>query len=131
MPLVELAYLRGNSSEINNAIVYLSKFDSLEITDKLENKINDYFKLLDKKSKGLYHNYIHYYFKHGSNNHAKSLLLDEVSDALDKLEPNTITRSQYISFDISNASLFNLLSKHVNEINLSADISLKFPIIMW
>ncbi|HDM8055185.1 restriction endonuclease [Vibrio harveyi] len=129
MPLVELAYLRGNSSEINNAIVYLSKFDSLEITDKLENKINDYFKLLDKKSKGLYHNYIHYYFKHGSNNHAKSLLLDEVSDALDKLEPNTITRSQYISFDISNASLFNLLSKHVNEINLSADISLKFLLL--
>ncbi|AQP98324.1 hypothetical protein B0W48_03575 [Pseudoalteromonas aliena] len=129
MPLVELAYLRGNSSEINNAIVYLSHIDSLRISNNLEIKINNYFEILDTELKGLYHNYIHYYFKHGSSNQAKSLLIEEISDTLGKFEPKTITRDQYISLGISNSSLFNLLSKHVKEISLSTEISLKFLLL--
>lgn len=129
MPLVELAYVRGDSSEINNAIVYLSKLNGASISDGLKVKINNYFDTLDAELKGLYHNYIHYYFKYGSSNQAKSLLIEEVINTLDKFEPKTITRNQYISLAISKSSIFNLLSKHVKEINLSTEISLKFLLI--
>ncbi|TYA08896.1 hypothetical protein FXE34_04860 [Vibrio cholerae] len=129
MPLVESAYLRNNSSEINNAIAYLAKLDSLDISKKLKNKIDDYFKSLDRELKGIYHNYIHYYFKHGSKDLAKSLLIGEFNSTFGNLDPQTITREQYISFDFSNASIFNILSKFVSEIDFSIEMSLKFLLV--
>ncbi|EJG1675941.1 hypothetical protein QNS37_001060 [Vibrio parahaemolyticus] len=129
MPLVESAYLRNNSSEINNAIAYLAKLDSLDISQKLKNKIDDYFKSLDRELKGIYHNYIHYYFKHGSKDLAKSLLIDEFNSTFGNLDPQTITREQYISFDFPNASIFNILSKYVSDIDFSIEMSLKFLLV--
>ena len=129
MPLVEFAYLRNNSSEINNTIIYLAHLDSIEINKELESKIDKHFELLDVSLKGLYHNYIHYYLKHGSKNIAKSLLIDEVNNKLSRLEPKSITRDQYISFDLVHSSIFSLLSKHVKEINLSTATSLKFLLV--
>ncbi|ELF1352005.1 restriction endonuclease [Vibrio cholerae] len=129
MPLVESAYLRNNSSEINNAIAYLASLDYLDISSKLKNKIDDYFKSLDRELKGIYHNYIHYYFKHGSKDFAKSYLIDEFNSTFATLDPQTITREQYISFDFTNASTFHMLSKYVSEIDLSTEMSLKFLLV--
>lgn len=129
MPLVESAYFRNDSSEINNAISYLANMDFLDINPKLKNKIDDYFKSLDRELKGIYHKYIHYYFKHGSKDLAKSTLIDEFNSTFGNLAPQTITREQYISFDISNASILNILSKYVDEIDFSTEMSLKFLLV--
>lgn len=129
MPLVESAYLRNNSSEINHAIAYLASIDSLDISPKLKNKIDDYFKSLDRELKGIYHNYIHYYFKHGSKDLAKSLIIDEFNSTFGTLDPKTITREQYTSFYFPNASTFHILSKYVSEIDLSIEMSLKFLLV--
>lgn len=129
MPLVELAYLRNNSSEINNAIYYLANIDYVNIEQELKDKISNYFKSLDRNLKGIFHNYIHYYFKHGSQELAKSLIIGEFNSTFGKLDPKTITRDQYISFDINNTSLFEVLSNHVSEIDLSTEMSLKFLLV--
>jgi hypothetical protein len=129
LPLVELAYSRNNSAEINDAITYLAKLDSITISKELKNKIDEYFLNLDVGLKGIHHKYIDYYFKHGSNDLAKKLLIEEINSAFNVLSPNTITRDQYISYDISNISLFTTLSKHISKIDFPTEMSLKFLLV--
>lgn len=127
--LVELAFLRNHADERNSAILFLSKMDVINISQELDEKINNYCENLNESYQGIRYNYINYLFKHGSKEKSENVLINEVEKKVSELTPKTITRDEYISSYISNGLLLDTLSKHIDKVTLSLETALKFLLV--
>jgi len=97
--IVELAFSRNHSEEINQAMFYLISRDELNISDELSRKIDDYFSHVKEESYGIKFNYIKYYLKVGKSEIAHKTIARNIEKLLIDLSPETITYEQYnISF---------------------------------
>lgn len=130
LPMVELAYLKKDPVEINNAIAYLYNSDALEINDDLSKEINTYFESLNDKDVGIFYYYIQYYYKHKSKTYAINMMSKKITKEISHLTPESITIEKYNSSILDYNIVFDFIySDTANEININEQSSLKFLLI--
>ncbi len=128
LPLVELAFIRKQPEEINQAIRYLSCLDELKVSSELSEAINDYFCGLREGSYGLKLNYAKYYLKHGQKQTSYKIILEAVEKLLVEIAPESITHDQYTLSFGSTDRVFNYI-EIAKDITLHNSLALKFLLI--
>lgn len=128
LPIVELAFSRNHSEEINQAMSYLVSRDKLNISNELSRKIDDYFSHVEEESYGIKLNYAKYYLKISKNEIAYNIISETVEKLLIGLSPETITHDQY-SYSIFLATkVFDFFTIDKN-ITFDDSISIKLLLI--
>lgn len=128
LPVVELAFSRNHSEEINQAMFYLSTRDELNISDELSKKIDDYFTHIKEESYGTILNYAKYYLKQDKNETANKIIHENIEKLLLELSPETITDEQYSYSNFLTTRVFDFFDLD-ESIIFDDSISLKLLLI--
>lgn len=128
LPIVEFAFSRNHSEEINKAMFYLTSRDELNISDELSKKIDDYFSHVKEESYGIKFNYAKYYLKQGEKEIAHKILSESTEKLLLELSPETITDEQYSYSNFLTNRVFDFFDLDENII-FDDSISIKLLLI--
>lgn len=124
MDIVEFAFIRKKSSEINNALDYLSQMDELSISKELTNKIDEYFKSVKDDNYGLKLNYAKYYLSRNNKKEGYRIIFETLDTRLAHLTPERVDHNQYYishDFDYINFRYLDV----VKDLELDDSLSLK------
>lgn len=130
LPLVKSAYSRKDSSEINNAIWYLSQLTDVEVDQELERAVEEYFYFIDKRHVGIYLHYLRYFSRIKPKKFVMDLVRNKIAFIFKDLGPDNLTANDYnINGIASYGIVFELLSLFVDEPCISIEDSYKLLLI--